>query len=225
MITLCKDCTDEKWCPTTISKLKEGLSEILNYNGNEKIIALGKNICYNLQYIQYLEKTLRELHLTEVIIKQSCKTYIITAVGIIEAIFYYLIVKNNLIKKSEYGEEKKITSSKFKLGNIEYYTETKYFKKTDKQYEITPDLDSMIKRIEKKKLTSLNHKVFPHLKKLRQLRNKVHLQCAEDSSDTDYLNFSKDDCYLVREILYELLTSDVICPEKNQKATFYFLKC
>lgn len=224
MSELCKKCSEEReWVPTLIDKLKKGLKSIVYYEGNERIVAMGKNICYNLQYIQYLEKTLREIHMTSVIEKQTCKTYIITCVGIIEALFYYLIVKNGLINTCEWSVVKTVKSSLFKLDNNEYKTETSYLKRNLNVEEMDPTLDSMIKKVEKRNLTTLDHSIFPKLKNHRHLRNRIHLQCVLHAQDTDYNVFSKQDCYEIREILYLLLTSDEICPTVENKKIFDFL--
>lgn len=63
-----------------------------------------KNICYNLQYLEYLDATLVQLKLTDVLQAYTWKTYIITATSIIEAIFYYLAKKHENSLKPEWVE-------------------------------------------------------------------------------------------------------------------------
>lgn len=48
--------------------------------------------------------------------------------------------------------------------------ETGFFEKVE-PYEMRMDLDSMIKKVEAKKLLSIEHENFPALKRLRDLRN------------------------------------------------------
>lgn len=52
------------------------------------------NFAYNMQYIEYLEKQLSELTLSDVLLTILYKSYIITAMGIVEVLFVNLLKKN-----------------------------------------------------------------------------------------------------------------------------------
>lgn len=54
------------------------------------------NICYTFQYITYLDKHIKEDKLTTVIKSLLIKDYIINSIAIIEAIFYLIIIYNNV---------------------------------------------------------------------------------------------------------------------------------
>ena len=88
-------------------------------------------------------------------------------------------------------------------------------------HDMRMDLDSMIKRIEKKNLLSIDHSAFPTLKHLRELRNRVHLQIGEGPYDHDYNCFSFEEMQMMRRILYDILTSPEFC---NNPDIFSFIK-
>ena len=68
---------------------------------------------------------------------------------------------------------------------------------------------------------NISHNVFPILKNLRKLRNKVHLQSGEKANDHDYNSFGLDEIQTMREILYTILTCKEFC--KNS-TTFEFIQ-
>lgn len=97
--------------------------------------------------------------------------------------------------------------------------ETKLYKKVP-PYEMRMDLDSMIKKIEKKHILTIDHNIFPALKKLRELRNRVHLQTGRDAYDHDYNSIGFNEIQMMRRILYAILTTPEIC---NNSARFEFI--
>src|SRR5690606_5903978 len=77
-----------EWYENQVRRLIKKTSAVPNH------YKIKKNICYNLQYLEYLDKTLEQLNLTTVLQRATWKTYIITAISIIEAILFYLVKKN-----------------------------------------------------------------------------------------------------------------------------------
>lgn len=102
-----------------------------------------------------------------------------------------------------------------KDGENTIKAETKLFKKVQ-LYEMRMDLDSMIKKIEKKNLLTIDHNVFPALKKLRELRNRVHLQSGEGAYDHDYNCIRFEEIQMMRRILFAILTSPELCVHTEQ---------
>ena len=99
MKTLLKEnnCT-VRWYPESIQNYKSNL--LLKGNSNVKTL-VKSNFAYNIQYIEYLEKQLSEMNLSSVLITMLYKTYIITAMGIIEALFVHLLKAKNEWKKTD----------------------------------------------------------------------------------------------------------------------------
>lgn len=82
------------------------------------------------------------------------------------------------------------------------------------------DFDSMIKKIEDKNLLSLEHNIYPKLKNLKKLRNRIHLQECNGDCDHDYNNFNAEDYIYMKLILHKIL----ICPEFcHQEEVYNFL--
>lgn len=191
-----------RWHPKTIPILESAVSRGLLSNIPKE---LKKNISYSLMYLQYLELQLKELNLHNVIITMLYKNYIITGTSIIEALFYHLLKSNNLWKQIDWGLENTVKSNEYVKDTVRYKIETQIYKKIEPvDGEMT--FDSMIKKMEGKKLIHLSHKAYPYIKKLKSLRNKVHLQGNKDSSDTDWFNFNYIDYLWMKYTLYRLLT-------------------
>lgn len=206
----------ERWYPQPISRYKFSIYWGGDYS--EKNL-YGSNFAYNMQYIEYLEKEVNELVLSNVICTMIYKSYIITAMGIVELLFTNLLKSTGHWSKTSWKECANIISNPKKINGVENKIETHIFEKVE-EYEMRMDLDSMIKKIEKKKLLSIDHSAFPVLKKLRELRNRVHLQAGEHAYDHDYNNFGYPEITMMREILYVLLTSKELCKDRK---TFQFL--
>ncbi|MBW7572491.1 hypothetical protein [Caproiciproducens faecalis] len=196
-------CYNDRWSPNLVStyeyNLSQGTLKGLNHD-------LRKNIAYSLQYLEYIELQLHELDLHNVIITMLYKTFIITGVSIIEGVFYYLLKSNNLWTQKEWELEKIVKSNGFSFENETRKVETHIFKsipKTDDEM----NLDSMIKKIESHSLIDIPHQAFPYLKKLKRLRNKVHLQINEHPNDTDWWSFNYSDYLWMKYILFKILTN------------------
>ncbi len=206
----------ERWYPQSVDFYKSSI-KILNYSPENQ--RLRSNFAYSMQYIEYLEKQLGELKLSTVLITMLYKTYIITGMGIIELLFVYLLKHNELWNQTEWEEYAEFKSNPKEIEDITIKSETKLYKKVP-PYDMRMDLDSMIKKVEKKHLLSIDHDVFPALKRLRELRNRVHLQLGEDAYDHDYNSINFNEIQTMRQILYTILTAPEIC---NNKAAFKFI--
>lgn len=196
----CKD----RWYPMSVDCYRDYIKIDTSIKNS---VQLKDNIAYNLQYLEYIQKQLDELKLSSVIYGMLCKTYVITGMGIVEGLFSNLLKSKGEWNYSEWKSKTVIKSNPCKIQGIHTKVHTEIFEKVD-SFEMRMDLDSMIKRIEKKKLLSIEHSNFPTLKKLRNLRNRVHLQESNDRYDTDYHNFSRKEKTEMGQILNILLTDE-----------------
>ena len=116
MSQLCHTCNATRWYPSaTISKLDPLLHQIVSPSDNiSNDYEIRRNIAYNLQYLEYLDLTIKELNLSDVLLTQSYKTFIITGISIVEAIFYSIIHKQGKQTKKSWEEAKSISSNVFK---------------------------------------------------------------------------------------------------------------
>lgn len=210
----------DRWKPITISKIEEEFKDgILK----DMPVGIRKNICYNLQYLEYLTFQYKELELNSAICMSLIKNYVIIGSSIIEAIFYWIVKSNNLYNTSDLELVYTTSSNPKKHNGEQFVTETNVYRKVEK-YEIDMNYDSLIKKIESKKLLNLNHKIYPYIKKFRQLRNRVHLQISQNDKDTDWWSFNYYDYLIMRCILYYVLSDTNINIYKKDNDLFYFLK-
>ena len=211
----CKD----RWYPIPIFDYKNSLTIESTDDFNERIRC---NFAYNMQYIEFLEKEFDELKLSSVLEKMLYKTYIITVMSIIECLFSYLLKASGNWKSNSWKEISTLQTKETTIENVVYKIKNIIYRKTDDTNFDSMNLDAMIKKVETKNLLkNVNHKIFPVLKNLRQLRNRIHLHIGEQHYDNDYNNFSYDEVKIARQILYKIVTNDTLC----KKVTVYdFLK-
>ena len=219
--------SEERWYPIPIHKIKDHLTK---YKIDEKLCPDSKfiiaNISYNIQYVQYLRKTLNELNLPSVIEIQTIKSFIVISTSIIEAIFYLICCNENLRKKGIWKEFKIIGKSEFILDQKSLKTETKLFEKNadaDSEFE-SISFDQMIKKIETKKILKQENQFFKDLNHLRKLRNKIHLQETKTIGKTDYHSFWKPEYNLSKKNLRLLLLDEMFMKDEWNVELFEFLE-
>ena len=207
----------DRWYPKPVDFYKFAI----NVSGDiDECKRLRSNFAYSMQYIEYIEKQLSELILSDVIITMLYKSYIITSMSIIEALFVNLLHRTNNWNTTIWEEYSTIKSNPKKVDEANIMIETRLFQQVD-EYNMRMDLDSMIKKVEKKNLISIDHNAFPALKKLRELRNRVHLQIGNGPYDHDYNCFGFGEMQMMRRILYTILASPEFC---NNADAFNFIK-
>ena len=213
MESLLKTSTGQHWYPTPVSDYKDNLKL---FWGTPNKNHVRSNFAYNMQYLEYLQKQISELRLSSVLITMLYKTYIIVAIGIIEMLFSGALNAKKLWKTSSYELLLTTKSNSQKYEDKKLRTEVNVYKQVE-PYLIDMDFDSMIKKIEDRHLLSLEHSIYPKLKNLKKLRNRVHLQECNGECDHDYNNFNSEDYTYMKKILYKILT----CPEFCNKEELY----
>ena len=209
---IAKNEARDRWYPQSVETYKQSIKIPYNSDENKR---LNSNFAYSMQYIEYIEKQLNELKLSEVICTMLFKSYIITGMGIIELLFVYLLISTGNWNTTEWEEYLTLTTNPKEDGENIIKVETKLFKRVQ-PYEMRMDLDSMIKKVEKKHLLTIDHNVFPALKKLRELRNRVHLQSGEGAYDHDYNSIGFAEIQMMRRILYAILTAPELCSQADR---------
>ena len=213
----------ERWYPIRVSTLHNHL-----FNANRSIDAshelndVVSNVCYNLQYLEYLDKTLRDLNLSKVLIIQTIKSFIVISVSIIEAYLYIICRANNVIKTNNWEEMKTLSNSQMKIDKELYKFESKLYKRNDDLSPINPTLDQLLQLVQKKKLININLQFFKDMSHLRKLRNTIHLQVSE-KKETDYKTFWKPEFNLARNNLRLLLINDIFKGDNYKPEIFDFL--
>ncbi len=196
--------SNERWYPIPIETYKNYLKIDFTVKDGHLI---QRNIAYNLQYLEYLEKQLEELELSSVLYVMTCKSYIVIGMGIIEGLLTNLLKSKKLWNMTEWESIKVIKSNENELYKKNIKLQTEIFEK-----------------VESKNLLKIEHSNFPVIKKLRTLRNRVHLQLGEHHSDNDYNNFGYEEKEMMGRILYTILTTEEFCSNIKYCKNYEFLK-
>jgi len=197
----------DRWYPTSIDTLKNSIKIDTSI---ENARALHSNIAYNLQYIEFLEKELEELNLSSVIYIMVVKNYVITSMSILEGLFSNIIKSNGWWKTSNLESLGTTQANETTFSGQKYIIKTEILKKSD-PYMIQMNLDDLIKILDKHhSALEVDHLVYPALRRLKNLRNRVHLQKSEGNTDHDYNAFDYSVKNEMSEILHDILTSPKI---------------
>ena len=221
------DADDGFWCPNLVETIRVFLRRgVKNDNVLDHRKAFISNIAYNLQYLEFLNYLLteKEKNLHATVLSQTQKTFIITGMSVIEAILWYVLRKNGMKKTDEWEEVKKLSPHQFKEGETEFLMQTTILKKRDEPIEVEMPLDSMIKRVESKKLLGVDHQVYRNLNYLRQLRNKVHIHAVQNDQDTDWYLFDSREFKLMKKVLLSVLASNLFEPEAKHQRVIAYLR-
>jgi hypothetical protein len=132
--SLCATCSeqkpDNKWRPTPIEEWRKVvLSRVYKYENNDSDprYSIFSNVAYNLQYLEYLHKCLKEQFLTSVIRSQLTKTFTLTSSQIIECLLYIKLIdmKVNQSEIWEFSRALKIAEEK-KADGLDSYMSARY---------------------------------------------------------------------------------------------------
>jgi len=196
-----------RWYPISIYHLKANLS--IDWS-QPNAYALCSNIAYSLQYIQYLELQFKELNLSSVIYTMLCKSYVITGMSILEGLFSNYLKSIGKWKTIEWEEVATFKSNPVSTNGTEQKIHTVVYNKIPEKLD-RMDLEAMIQKLDRIRTLPVDHLVYPALKRLKQLRNRVHLQMNTDDYDHDYNCFSYKERDEMRSILWQILTIPVFC--------------
>lgn len=210
---------DDRWYPTPATTYRLAFSKI--DTSIENSTALKKNLSYSMQYLEFLEKEMNELKLSDVLYTMLVKTYVITGMSVLEGLFTNIIKSNGWWKKTNLESLGTTQANETKFGDEKYVVKTEILKKVP-EYETRMDLDAMIQILNHHhEALNVNHLVYPALKRLKNFRNRIHLQMLESNYDHDYNAFD----YTVKEemgaIHYTILTSAMVTELPH---VFEFLK-
>lgn len=197
-----------RWYPVSVDQYRQdlslGLFETLNSH-------FRNNMCYSLQYLEYLELQVRELNLSSVITAMIYKNFIITAASIIELVFYHLAKVNGKIKVRNYKEVDRQFIKK--PNNIIVPSQANKFllisyEPLPKEVEDNVRFEQLISIVrDNNLLQDINLKLNnDYVKLLRKLRNKVHLTTPANPYETDFMTFSFKDYIKAKLFLLMVLT-------------------
>lgn len=200
------------WYPNSVSNLESHLSYLIKENTYftySQSKGVRKNIAYSLQYIEFLYRIFKDINLSSVLYTQNIKSFVVYGAAIIEAICNFLVISNGFGNKTYWKSTVKNETNEYKINSITYKNKTEIYQKSENEIAEQMTFDQLAKKVEAKKLFGESFPIYSKIKPLRQLRNKIHIHDSEHSSDTDWYNFNDDEYNLVKEVLLEILTSDI----------------
>lgn len=210
--------TQDRWYPTSVHTYKLSFDLDMSIENSE---ALRSNLAYSMQYLEFLEKEIEELKLSDVIYTMLVKSYVVTGMSVLEGLFVNIVKSNGWWKTSNLESLGTTQANETRFGAEKIVVKTELLKKVD-EYPLQMNLDELIKILERHhQALQVNHLVYPALKRLKDLRNRVHLQKVEDRLDHDYNAFNFSVKKEMGAILYEILSSPVITKLPHN---FEFLK-
>lgn len=216
----------EKWYPTSVDALRAHLGVFIvkdTFFTENKVAPIRNNIAYNLQYIEFLDRLIKDINLSDVLLGQNIKSFVVHSAAVIEAIFYYLVASTGNATTSEWVSSKKLKSNPYTVNGCEFLNETEIFTRSDHLITVEMTFDQMSKKVEKKKLLGEVGDLYKEISRIRKLRNKIHIHSIDNLSDTDYNSFKKSEYDLTRRVLLGVLTSPIFSASTNQRY-FDYLK-
>jgi len=196
MKSLCPVCSGQiqqnKWYPKPINEWREViLSRVYDYkkDDSDPRYAIFSNVAYNLQYLEFLNKSLEELYLSSVIRSQLIKTFTLTSSQIIECLLNIKLIELKVDENEiwEFSRALKLAEEKnvYGLGSVFYRNE---------------------------------------LRKIKDLRNRIHLQTSQGISDADYAVFESIEVFNeVKKIDYLFMQKCLKISTEEMNEIFYFL--
>ena len=191
------------WLPTSVEKIKNSFKF-------ECSDVLKKNLAYNIQYLQFLSKNIEEEETTTVLYRMRYKTFIVTCMSIIEAVFIALLDERNLIPIISWKD------GEHKHRLIDDNTDEIYFKrkKANPRKKII-SLDEATNLIEKNNILKDKSDYSSAIRLLRDLRNHLHLNKAQELSNSDYNNFTEASYCLSKIVFLNIMMDDSISVDKE----------
>lgn len=119
-----------RWYPVSIDRWNEVLN-CFSYDGNQILPNkdIRRNIAYNLQYLEYLEQTIEELSLSAVLTKQTYKSYIIVAIGVVESLLHFINAVTGGKEKTLFDILNRLQSIAFLRADKQLYDNLQRFRK------------------------------------------------------------------------------------------------
>ena len=204
--------SEERWYPTTVEDFRKGFALDSSIEGYHPLV---DNLAYSLQYLEFIEKELSELVLSNVIYIMHVKNYVITSMSILEGIFTNIIKSKGWWNKKDTESQMTSQAEQRVSDGTTYVIKTEIMKKVD-AFDDKMTLDEMIKCLARHHdALDVDHLVYPALKRLRDLRNRIHLQKGEAYNDHDYNAFDYQVKKEMQSILYAILCSPNVTTDRH----------
>jgi hypothetical protein len=201
-----------RWYAESIASLESHLGNLRageKYFGGDKYYAERKNLAYSLQYLEFINRVLKDISLSEVLWTQNVKSFVVHGAAVIEAIFNYLVISGGYGNTTQWKQVSSHYSSEFEIEDKKYRNAIEVLEKLETPVPTQMTFDQLAKKVERKKLLGQHFNSYSKIKPIRQLRNKIHIHAPADAGDTDWNTFNNSELILIRSVLYSVLTSEV----------------
>lgn len=210
---------EEKWYPSPIKDYQDVF--LMDTDTPENYMLL-KNICYNMQYLEFLNKELDELELSAVLRPMTIKYFVITGMSVLEGLFTYIVKSNGYWKTIKEDRVAQTESNSANINGQTYKIVTQFIQPVEARPVDEIPLRQLIDILDKHhKLLKIDYTLYPKLQKIRDLRNCIHLTASINNTETNYALFTDAIKDNMSSILYSILTSENICKPTE---IFDFLK-
>ena len=81
----------DRWYPTSVNTYKLSFNLDMSIENSE---ALRSNLAYSMQYLEFIEKEIEELKLSDVIYTMLVKSYVVTGMSVLEGLFVNIVKSN-----------------------------------------------------------------------------------------------------------------------------------
>lgn len=215
---------EASWYPIPIKNIDSLLSKAINRGiGFVHVYALKRNIAYNLQYLEFLDRCLLDIKLSTVLTTQIYKNFILIGCSIIESLLDYLLIKSGNYRMNQWeldyvmpGQEKDVERKRKRI-------DCHVYKKLNTKRLEKMSFDAMIRKAESNKILRSDHKIYAKLQYLRKLRNKVHLHVIDEPTDTDWNAFHYRHLCAMAPVIHSVFTGSIFRPSKKEKSYFNYL--
>ena len=144
-----------RWYPYSVTGIETHLGFLL-VNGTtfpeDKLSPLKKNLTYNLQYIEFLDRVIKDISLTSVLQALNIKSFVIHSAAVIEGIYNYLVISTGNGNSTQWQSSKKFQCSPYAIDTNTFMHETEVFIKLASHVITEMTFDQLAKKVESKKL-------------------------------------------------------------------------
>ena len=169
------------WLPVPIDDLDRFLGKVIRGGcGYDHPYALRRNIAYNLQHLEFLDRCVADLKLTSVLLTQTWKSVIVVGCGVVESLVHFLLVSRGYYAQTKWDRVGVLRGNPKQLGKETLKAEVHLYRPLPASVRKPMTFEAMLRRAARKKILGSDRGIYPALNRLRPLRNRVHLQAIED---------------------------------------------
>jgi len=213
------------WYPVSIKRLDALLYKVIySGRGHPKSYALRRNIAYNLQHIEFMDRCIVDLKMSNVLVTQTWKSLIVVGCGVVESLLHFLFIAKGIHAKTEWELRSVDKGNSKNEGGVIVKRNVQEFIKLDAPVLKHMTFDAMLKKARARKIFGANEDIYTSLDLLRPLRNRVHLQHITDVTDTDWNAFNWSEACKMAQVLLAIFTSNIFHPSAEQVSYFNYLQ-